>query len=664
MADNWKSPADSLDQIAGIGPSYQKILGRLDLTTIHDLIHHYPSRYLDYRIHIPISQLTAKKDVSFTATIGEPKHFTSKSGKLIIQAEAVDSTGKIKLTWFNNAFVSRVIIPGEKYLIAGKTSYWANRLTVIAPIIERTGETSIHTHGLVPIYQLTAKLTSRFLRQKIHLALESTKISDPIETSLIHKLKLLPYRDSLQTIHFPPNPIERNKADLRLAFNHHLAINLNNQIELKKLPSSPTISLDQNLHDKLIKTLPFTLTNGQQKAIQAGYSDLAKTQFTHRLIQGETGSGKTVVIYFIAAQLLANHFSFALLTPTGILACQHYLTFLKLGLSKTQVVLVTGTQPLKKPPKKPTIFIGTHALLNQLPKNLNIPIAAVAVDEQHKFGVEQRRTLVTRNPSPHLFNLTATPIPRTLALGIFGEVSITTLSQKPKNRLPVKTWVVSPSRFQNSAPWIKNQLASESKIFVVCPLIHESEKSKGAHGVEKTYQEYQKKYQQDSPIFMIHGEMAIEKIEKTIVSFKKAKQAILVSTNIIEVGIDIPEADVIIIHSAERFGLASLHQLRGRVGRGEHQSYCFLVPTKDEQEEEERLILLKKHHSGLMLSKMDLRLRGSGELFGTRQHGWLPVRLKNFWNKKLFGQARKVAQNLIIQNEKEASTIAKALLTW
>ena len=664
MADNRKSPADSLDQIAGIGPSYQKILARLDLATIHDLIHHYPCRYLDYRISTPINQLAVKIDVSFTATIGEPKHFTSKSGKLITQAEAVDSTGKIKLTWFNNSFISRVIIPGEKYLIAGKTSFWADKLTIIAPIIERVGQTSIHTHGLVPIYPLTAKLTSRFLRQKIHLALESTMIKDPLDQAIIKELNLFSYRDSLQAIHFPKNPSTQNAADLRLAFNHHLAINLNNQIELKKLPQAPAITIDQKLHHRLIKTLPFTLTAGQQKAIRAGYSDLTKSRFTHRLIQGETGSGKTVVIYFYASQLLANHYSFALLSPTEILARQHYLTFLKFGLPKTQVVLVTGTKPLKETPKKPTIFIGTHALLNQLPQNLTIPLAAVAIDEQHKFGVEQRQVLVKRNPSPHLFNLTATPIPRTLALGIFGEVSISTLSQKPKNRLPVKTWVVPPTRYQNSTSWIKDQLTSGSKIFVVCPLIHESEKSRGTHGVEKTYQEYQKKYHMNSPIFMIHGEMAIEKIGEAMASFKKAKQAILVSTSIIEVGIDIPEADVIIIHSAERFGLASLHQLRGRVGRGERQSYCLLVPTKDEQEEEDRLILLQTHHSGLMLSKMDLRLRGSGELFGTRQHGWLPVRLKNFWNKKLFGQAREVALDLIAQNEKEAPAIAKALLTW
>lgn len=664
MADKRHIPTDSLDQIAGIGPSYQKTLGHLDLASIRDLFHHYPSRYLDYRVHTLIGRLTIKKDVSFIATVGEPKRFTTKSGKLIIQADAIDRTGKIKLTWFNNAFISRVIIPGESYLIAGKTSFWADKLTVIAPIIERIGETSIHTHGLVPIYPLTAKLTSRFLRQKIHLALTSTSIKDPLKPSITRRLKLMTYADSLNSIHFPKSPSIQNNADRRLAFNHHLAINLINQSELKKLPPAPAIMIDQKLHHRLIKSLPFTLTPGQQKAIQEGYLDLTKNQFTHRLIQGETGSGKTVVIYFYAAQLLANHFSFALLAPTEILARQHYLTFMKFGLLKSQVILVTATTPLQKTPSKPTIFIGTHALLNQLSQKLDVPLAAVAVDEQHKFGVDQRQALVARNPSPHLFNLTATPIPRTLALGIFGEINITTLSQKPKNRLPVKTWVVSPTRYQNSTPWLKTQLTSGSKIFVVCPLIHESAKLKGAHGVEKIYQEYQKKYQKNSPVLLIHGEMTAEKIGEMIASFQNAKQAILVSTSIIEVGIDIPEADVIIIHSAERFGLASLHQLRGRVGRGERQSYCLLVPSKDEQEEEERLILLTKHHSGFMLSKMDLRLRGSGELFGTRQHGWLPVRLKNFWNKDLFVQAREVALDLIAQNETEAPAIAKALLTW
>lgn len=663
MADKKNSTNDLLNQISGIGEAYQKILSRLELATIRDLVHHYPNRYLDYRVSTPIKKLTVKKDVSFVATIGEPKRFISKSGKLIIQAEAVDQTGKIKLTWFNNAFISRVIIPGESYLIAGKTSFWADKLTIIAPIIERAGGTSIHTHGLVPIYPLTARLTSRFLRQKIHLALQSTTINDPLDNSILTPLGLTSYPVSLRNIHFPKDQITQNQADMRLAFNNHLAINIINQIELKKLPASPQLIIDEKLHENLIKTLPFSLTAGQNKAIQAGYNDLALGHFSHRLIQGETGSGKTIVILFYAAQTLANQASFALLAPTEILAQQHYQSFLTFGIPKTQISLVTSSHPLKQIPVKATIFIGTHALLNQLPVKLSHPLAGVAVDEQHKFGVQQRQALTQRNPPPHLFNLTATPIPRTIALGLFGEVAITTIPQKPKNRLPVTTWIISPRRYQKSDPWIRSQLKNGSKIFVVTPLIHTT-KVATLESAEKKFLEYKHKFSDITKVFLIHGEMSGKNVTEIVNQFKAEKQAILVSTSIIEVGIDIPEADVIIIHSAERFGLASLHQLRGRVGRGERQSYCLLVPTKDELEEEQRLALLRKYHSGLKLAKMDLRLRGSGELFGTKQHGWLPVRLKNFWGKKLFVKAKEVAKKIVDKDVLEAVTIANNLLTW
>lgn len=654
----------SLDVLPGIGPAYQKTLARLNLFTVRELLHHYPNRYLDYREPTPIKNVRPKQDVSFTAVIGTPKRFISRGGKLIIQAEAADKTGKIKLTWFNTPYIARVIIPGQTYLIAGKTSFWADKITLVAPIIEREGETSIHTRGLVPIYPGTAKLSSRFLRGKILLALKLSIIKDPLEKKLVKDQGLVGYDESLRKIHFPDDMQGQQKADERLAFNHHLAINLNNQIELKKLPAAPVTRIDQRLHEHLIGSLPFTLTSGQIQAILAGYRDLTKDCFTHRLIQGETGSGKTIVIFFYAAQVLANKRSFCLLAPTEILARQHYQSFLKLGLPQKQVVLVTSKSRLKRLPDRPTIFIGTHALLTQLPEKLIFPIAAVAIDEQHKFGVEQRQVLSQRNPSPHLFNLTATPIPRTLALGLFGEVAVTTIKQKPKNRIPIKTWLVPPSRFQKSQNWIEEQLNMGSKIFIVTPLIHTSTKLKGTESVEKTHREYQEKYGRLTSVGMIHGRMTEDEINDALSKFKSDKTGILVSTTIIEVGIDVPEADVIIIHSAERFGLASLHQLRGRVGRGQRQSYCLLVPTNDEQEEEERLRLLEKYHSGLILAKMDLRLRGSGELFGTRQHGWLPVRLKNFWNKALFRQAKMVAKKMVAQNEKEAAAIANSLLTW
>ncbi|OGD71190.1 hypothetical protein A3A84_02245 [Candidatus Collierbacteria bacterium RIFCSPLOWO2_01_FULL_50_23] len=663
MASNKLLPEDTLDLIPGIGPAFQKTLARLDLHSLRDLLHHYPSRYLDYRIHTPIKDLTEKKDVSFVATIGEPNRFVSRTGKLIIQAIASDKTGKIKLTWFNTPYIARVICPGQTYLVAGKTSFWGESLTLVAPIIEPKGAVSLHTHGLVPIYPLTSRLTSRFLRQKVHLALTRSQIKDPLSARLVKENNLVSYQESLTNIHFPKGMTDQLKADERLAFNHHLAINLSNQIEFARLPPAPVIALDRKLHNNLLGTLPFELTKGQVKAVENGYEDLSKNHLTHRLIQGETGSGKTVVVYFYAAVTIAAGNSLCLLAPTEILAAQHYQSFLKLGLSKEQVVEVTAKKPLRHLPGKPAVFIGTHALLTQLPQKLPFPLAVVVIDEQHKFGVEQRQKLTLRDPSPHLFNLTATPIPRTLALGLFGEVAVTTLKQKPKNRLPVKTWIVTPSRYKNSQNWIEEQIRSGSKIFVVTPLIHHSDKII-AESVEKTFLEYQKKYGKLTGVGLIHGQMKPEKIEAAVSAFKKETGGILVSTTIIEVGIDIPEADVIIVHSAERFGLASLHQLRGRVGRGARQSYCLLIPGSDEQEEEDRLRLLEKYHSGLILSKMDLRLRGSGELFGTKQHGWLPVRLKNFWNKNLFRKARVLAKKMVEQNETEAGVIANRLITW
>lgn len=662
MAVKSASINDTLTSIPGIGPASSEKFERLGLVTVHDLLHHYPSRYLDYTKHVTISQLTEKKDVSFMATISQPKRFVSRTGKLIIQATASDYTGKIKLTWFNTPYVERLIEVGEKYLIAGKTSMWNDQLTLVSPVLEKDGTNSLHTKGLVPIYPQTAKLTSRFIRQKIKISLDIVKPIDPLPREIIENNNLYTYNESLNQIHFPKTLDKLQKADERLAFNHHLAINLNNQIELKKLPLSSELKINHTLDKQITNQLPFKLTSGQKRAIKDGYSDLSKSEYTHRLIQGETGSGKTVVIFFLANQALSNNMSFVLMAPTEILAIQHYESFSKLGLSKNNLMLVTGKNKLHEN-QNPTIYIGTHALLNQLSSKTTFPIAAIAIDEQHKFGVEQRQSLIHRDPAPHLFNLTATPIPRTIALGLFGEVSVTTIGSKPKNRLPIKTWVTSPSHFEKGDNWLSQQLENGSKIFVVTPLIHNSEKLK-AESAEKIYEKYQKKFGNKTDIYLIHGQMKPDEIDKTLNQFKSKKGGIMVGTSIIEVGVDIPEADIIIIHSAERFGLASLHQLRGRVGRGERQSYCLLIPTTDEQEQTERLQLLEKYHSAIKLAKMDLKLRGSGELFGTRQHGWLPVRLKSFWSKESFVKAKAVAKEIVAENIDMAATIANRLVSW
>ncbi len=659
MASNESlSAAASVAAIPGIGPTFAAKLSRLGISAIRDLLHHYPSRFLDYTKHSNIREIRPKTDVSFLATLGEAKRFTTKSGKSVTSVSAEDKTGKINLTWFNNPYIGRLIRPGEKYLVAGKAAFFSDKITLVAPTIEPAATQSLHTHGLVPIYPLTAGVSSRFLRQKIKLALAKATLPDTLNNQISKKLGLKSYSASLHSIHFPESLTDHLAADKRLAFNHHLLLNITNLAEINKLPPSPDLVIDRVLHHHLVASLPFKLTPGQLKAIDNSYQDLTLTTYTHRLIQGETGSGKTVVAFFLAAQTLAAQQSLCLLAPTEILANQHQQTFQKFGLPKEQVVLVTAKKPLTKVPSKPTIFIGTHALLTQLPQKLPFPLAAVVIDEQHKFGVKQRAELLTRCPTPHLFNLTATPIPRTLALGLFGEVAISNLKEKPKNRLPIKTWVLNQSRFEKSTPWLKEQIRQGSKIFAVAPTIHGLGEKAGA---EKIFKRYQTTCGSFTRAYLIHGQMKTDLIEKTLSAFKKAKGGILVATTIIEVGVDIPEADVIIIHGADNFGLATLHQLRGRVGRREHQGYCLLISSNKEEDSNDRLQLMSKYHSGLTLAKMDLRLRGAGELFGSRQHGWLPVRLKNFWNKALFKKAKETASELLEKDESAAQRLARSL---
>lgn len=654
-------PKDEITSIKGVGDSTSAKLSRLGIDTVGDLLNHYPSRYFDFSKPVPIRQLEVGKTQSFIGTIGKTSTFFTNSGKLLTQATIKDTSGKIILTWFNNPYIKRLIKENTVYTVAGKVSFWGRSLTVVAPIIEEGGTPSINTGGLVPIYPLTEGITSKWLRTKVHSILPSVDYTEPLADHLLKSLDLLSKKDAYLNIHFPESKELRFKADKRLSFNEHLRININNQIELQNLGESIAVSIDNKITAETIKKLPFKLTTDQDKTIASIYKDIKSKDFTHRLIQGDTGSGKTATVIFAANQCLENNLSCAIMAPTEILADQHFKTFLSLSLFPKQVQLITGSSKEKIKLDKPAIFIGTHALLTSLPKKLKYPLAFVVVDEQHKFGVQQRDELINRSPIPHLFNLSATPIPRTVALGLLGDINISNITHKPSNRLPTKTFVVSPTHFKKSPDWLAEQLSKGSLIFVVCPNIQDHKS--GVASVEKISKQYQKIIPDKYPVLTIHGKMKPEEQNKILTTFKNQGGGVLVATSLIEVGIDIPTANIMIIHSAERFGLASLHQLRGRVGRGEEQGFCFLVPTTDDEEETERLQLLQKYHSGLILAQKDLRLRGAGEIFGYKQHGTLPTRLKYFWSKKLFINAKHVAKTLVNKSPATALQIASKLET-
>ncbi|OGD83998.1 hypothetical protein A2572_00520 [Candidatus Collierbacteria bacterium RIFOXYD1_FULL_40_9] len=649
----------SISNLKGVGESTKEKLAKLGIYQILDLLRLLPNRYLDYSQKVKINKIVdEKKTVSFLAKIQNLKYFYTKTGKLFTQGLAKDDTGEIKLIWFNNPYIKKLIKEDTAYTIAGKTSKFANKVCLISPTVEEGDSLTLNTTGLVPVYPQTQGINSRWLRQKINHILSNTDISDPLEP-IVDYAQALSVHQAYHQIHFPSTKDQKKQADKRLSFNEHLKISLKNLLELQNLGKSIKIQTNTILFESGLAKFPFQLTTDQIKVTNSLLSDLSKDHYTHRLIQGDTGSGKTATIILAANQSLNAGFSCVLLAPTQILANQHLASFKKYSLFPDNVSLVTTTNKLNFESSKPKVFIGTHSLINSLNSNLAFPLSFIAIDEQHKFGVEQRESLQKRNPIPHIFNLSATPIPRTVAQGLLGEIKISTIKYKPENRLPIKTHVINETYFnQKGLSWLNQKIFEGNKVFIVSPTIHTNETTTST---ESLYLRYKKIFPTDLPIYVIHGKLKQEEQNKILSSFANTSKAILISTSLIEVGIDVPSASIMIIHSAERFGLAQLHQLRGRVGRGTNQSFCFLIPTSDDQEETERLKLMTIYNSGLTLAKKDLILRGSGEIFGQKQHGALQTKLKYFWSKKSYLLAKSYAKKLIAKNKTNAKNIATKL---
>lgn len=646
-----------VSDVKGIGPKMTEALSRLDIVTVSDLIGHFPRRYLDFTRPVSVRELKDKATSVFIAELSDLQTFHTRTGKIVTTVTATDKTGRIKLTWFNNPYIRRLIRENDTYTVAGKPSYWAGKLTLISPIVEAGDSLSLNTSGFVPVYPQTKGVTSKWLRQKIYIALNEVDLADPVPPDLLNN-EFFPQAVAYHNIHFPQTSHDHWLADKRLSFNEHLKINLKNVSERSKLGAAPSIETDKVLFERTKKDLPFELTASQKMATKKLLSDLKKNTFTHRLIQGDTGSGKTITVLLAADQSINNGYSVALMAPTEILANQHFETFKQMSAFPNNIQLVTAStkEPIKT--NKPMVYIGTHSLINQIPKKLDHPLALVIIDEQHKFGVGQRNSLLVRKPLPHLVNLSATPIPRTVALGLLGDIELTNITQQPRNRLPTITHVVGPDHFNKSTAWLTEKLKSGNNIFVVCPNIEEN----GTVSSVKTLtKRYQKLFSLRFPVWALHGRMKKEEQNHVIKQFKRSKAGILISTSLIEVGIDIPQANVMIVHSAEHFGLAQLHQLRGRVGRGRGQGYFFIVPSTEDDMETDRLKLLQKYHTGLILAQKDLRLRGAGEVFGLKQHGTLHTRLKYFWSKKLFTSTKKKAIDYYKHSPSKARGLLKKL---
>ncbi|OGC45649.1 hypothetical protein A2V49_03010 [candidate division WWE3 bacterium RBG_19FT_COMBO_34_6] len=634
--------------IPGIGPKYKKLLQNLDIFTIGNLLYHFPFRYDDFSKVKYISDLEVNEIVTVKGTLTDVKNIYTKFGKRLTKAKLTDSTGVLELIWFNSHFIKRVLTIGADYTFSGKVTSFSNKLCMIPQNYEKLDELSQGQGKLVPVYPETAGLSSKWLGTKIKDIILNSDLSEFLPDKIIQNEKYPLLNKSHWDIHFPKNQEDANIARRRFQF-EELLIELLNVENRKKLWSQEKKSavikikdLEKKISD-LIRSLPFELTASQHEAIRQTFNDLSQEHPMNRLLEGDVGTGKTIVALICSYLVYLNNKNVLYMAPTEILAKQHLETFERI-LNSLGINLNYVTSFRKKENfTTPYIAIGTHALLF---KEKFEDVGLVIIDEQHRFGVEQRtklQSMGSESLTPHLLTMTATPIPRTLALTIYGDLEISPLSHIPNKLKSISTKVVPENARDKAFDWIKN---SNEQTFIVCPFIEKSyhEDFEDVKAATYEYERLKKGIFSQTSIGLLHGRMPSNEKEEIVKKFENGQIKVLVSTPVIEVGIDIPQATIMVIESAERYGLASLHQLRGRVGRGGQKGYCFIFMSDNSRNSYRRLKYLEEYDNGLKLAEIDLKLRGHGDIYGIMQHGFSTLKIADLSDIDTLEKAKKYAQ--------------------
>jgi ATP-dependent DNA helicase RecG len=653
---NLNSPIIDLPKV---GPILAKKFEKLDIDTIEDLFYHVPSHYLDYSLVTTINKLHPDETATIHAEIVSIKNIYSKRGVKMQIGSVTDATGKIMVVWFNQPFLVKTLYPERHVSLSGKVGFFNRQLCISSPdyeILSEDEKPTVHTGRFVPVYPETAGLSSKWMRTLIKKAFyeSNLKIDDFLPTEILARCHLANLDHAIRKVHFPENLEEAEKGRERLAFNELLRLELTSiyrKLNWQKNKVTNKLDIDNKLIDKFIKSLPFDLTNSQKVAISEIISDLKKDIPMNRLLQGDVGSGKTVVAAVGAFAAFLNGCQTVIMAPTQILATQHYEIFKKL-FAKFNLRISLVTSDVKKSDLgRIDVFIGTHSLIHS---KINFDkVGLVVIDEQHRFGVEQRKHLIKKQGTPHVLTMTATPIPRTIALTSYGDLDFSVLTEMPKGRQKITTWVVPNQKRDGAYSWMKSQISdNRSQIFLVCPLIEESEAETLAD-VKAVTTEFidLKKIFSKQKVGLLHGRLKPAEKNKVLQDFKDGKLDILVTTPVIEVGIDIPGATIMVIEASERFGLAQLHQLRGRVGRGKQKSYCLLFSNFSSGNAFKRLKAMEKTSSGFELAELDLAMRGPGEIFGTAQSGFPELKIASWNNYELIKKAKDVALE-IVKNKK------------
>lgn len=662
------SLATPVDAVPRISKKIVPALRKLGIKNIRDLLLHFPSRYEDFSRRVDIKDATLNEVVTVQGIVRKIDAIrTARKRMVIVHALIEDASGKIRATWFNQPYLARILKPGERISLSGKVALGPNGKYLQNPAYEkvtsdRRQETGLHTGGLVAVYPETRGITSRWLRFLVKNFIELRKnLSDSLPFETRRKYQLPEVKDAVLAMHFPRSVAEAEKARKRFNFEEMLLIQLRalkNRVELQQ-HRAPAITLNLELIKSFVASLPFELTDAQRRSIWEIVQDLSKPRPMNRLLEGDVGSGKTVVA--AAASLLAAKagFKVAFMAPTEILARQHFDTLNRvLSPFKISIGLLVGAE--KKAGPDTDIAVGTHALIQDRVKFQNLGL--VIVDEQHRFGVEQRARLVKNNAGnliPHFLSMSATPIPRTLALTVYGDLELSLLDEMPKSRKIIITKIVEPERRPEAYQFIRAEVKKGRQAFVICPRIeipeaepNISQQKSLVADVKAVKEEYQKLSEEIFPdlrVAMLHGKLKSKEKEAVMKKLKNRGTDILVSTSVVEVGVDIPNATIMMIEGAERFGLAQLHQFRGRVGRGAEQSYCFLFSTEDGLVSR-RLRAVAESQNGFELAEKDLEIRGPGDLFGIRQWGVSPSVLAAFTDAKLVREVRQEAAQILNQS--------------
>ncbi len=649
------TPSTKLEELKGVGEAQSKKFEKLGITNIKQLLFHIPFRYRDTSEILNITDFKSLQEGTFLGQVLETKNIYTRTGKVLTKTKVTDGVDTLDISFFNQSYLAKVLKPQEWYIFDGKITEKGKSKNIYNPKYEKyTGDISKQRHlgKIIGIYHETEGISSKQIRNLLTTLKKDIKniLEDPIHEYI--QDTYIPIQTSISNIHFPKDREEIDIARKRIAFDEMLSIALpleKNKLE-KSLLKSNSILEDKVLTKDFLSSLPFELTLDQTNALEEILEDISKNKPMNRLLNGDVGSGKTVVAALCILQCIRNGYSATILAPTTVLAQQHFETFSKF-LKPFDIDIQLWISSRKSKSSSPnSLIVGTHAILykKDLPKNLNL----VIVDEQHRFGVEQReRLLNTTDTTPHYLTMTATPIPRSLTEIVFGNTQVSVIKQKPKNRKDIDTKYVPYSKREDCLDWVAKKIKDsgyKEQAFVVYPLIEESSNLE-ARAVLTEFENLKNNNFKDLKVEILHGRLKDKEKTDILERFSKKEFNILVTTSVIEVGIDITDATIMVIEDAHRFGLAQLHQLRGRVGRGDLQSYCFVLAGKEEEDSNavERLKYFSSHNSGFDVAEYDLQRRGPGEVYGLKQSGVPQFKVASLTDIELFKEAKSVAREIL-----------------